>query len=110
MGVGDVVHNYGSRNVGTPTTSDVVPLHVTGISSGRYDAGAVMSTDDGAAAVHPPVDLHSIAIDGTDLPVRTDDRGSTSPQTHLATGKGPVDGVGTPHPIVRVAIAESTAP
>src|SRR5215469_17152551 len=73
-GIGDVIDYHRPRHVGASPASDIGALNVTGIPSCGDDACAIVVADDSAGPVDAVVNLHSITIDGADLPVRTDYR------------------------------------
>src|SRR5208282_5874469 len=79
----DVIHAVrveGPRVVSVAAARNIGALHVAAVSRGD-DAGAVALTDDRAAAADAVVNLHSVAIDGANLPIGTKARRASTLQS-----------------------------
>src|ERR1700678_4371833 len=72
----------GSRVVGTSAARHIRALHIAAVSP-RHDARSIALTHNRAPAANPVVNLHTVPVDRTDRPIRTDARRSTALQRNI---------------------------
>ena len=83
-----------SRVVGVPAAGHIGSLHVAAVS-GRDDAGSVALTHHRAAAPDSVVNLHAIAIDGSNRSIGANARRSSALQRNRPAGRSMAANVAT---------------
>src|ERR1700733_9252190 len=82
-GVVVAVAEVGTRIIGMAAAIEVGTLHVSAMRADVHHARSVVHTHNRATAVQTIANVHAAAVDRSNLSVRTDARGTTTPQRNV---------------------------